>query len=115
MTDLPDRIRIPRHALAAWSRVRDRLHENIDFRRLPGDEGPITDARIAAEMIAVCEMAFGLGPAIILDLALHPVYEAPPPDGEPIRPPPDPAFAERLDRIERHLGIATPNPADGDD
>ena len=45
----------------------------------------------------------------------HPVYEVPPPDGEPIRPPPDPAFAERLDRIERHLGIATPNPADGND
>ena len=115
MTDLPDRIRVPRHALAAWSRVRDRLHEKIDFRRLPGDEGPITDARIAAEMIAFCEMAFGLGPGIILDPALHPVYEAPPPDGEPIRPPPDPAFAERLDRIERHLGIATPNPADGND
>ena len=115
MTDLPDRIRIPRHALAAWSRVRDRLHESIDGRRLPGDEGPITDARMAAEMIALCEAALGLGPGIILDPMQHPVYEVPPPDGEPIRPPPDPAFAERLDRIERHLGIATPNPADGND
>ena len=78
MNDLPDRIRVPRHALAAWSRVRARLHESLDDRRLPGDVGPITDARIAAEMIGLCEVALGVGPGSILDPMLHPVYEAPP-------------------------------------
>ena len=55
MTDLPDRIRIPATRSRRGLASRDRLHENIDGRRLPGDEGPITDARIAAEMIALCE------------------------------------------------------------
>ena len=100
MTDLPDRIRIPRHALAAWSRVRDRLHESIDGRRLPGDEGPITDARIAAEMIALCEAALGLGSGIILDPMQHPVYEVPPQDPADV-PTIINDLKARIDRLER--------------
>ena len=72
---LPDRIRIPRHALAGWSRVRARLHKNIDAHRLQGDEGVITDARIAAEMIGLCEAALGIGSGIIAEEGA-PVYEA---------------------------------------
>ena len=80
MSDLPVRFRVPRHALAAWSRVRTRLYETLDAERLPGDDGPITDARIAAEMIGICEVAMGVGTGVILDPMLHPAYEAPPRD-----------------------------------
>ena len=114
MTDLPDRIRIPRESLASWARVRARLRADLEAAPdLPHGRTVVTDALIAASMIALCEAALGLGPGIIGEEGAP--YEVPPPDGEPIRPPPDPAFAERLDRIERHLGIATPNPEAGDD
>ena len=93
---LPDRIRIPRHALAGWSRVRARLHKNIDAHRLQGDEGVITDARIAAEMIGLCEAALGIGSGIIAEEGAPvsgmiiaeegaPVYEA---DDRPMCPRP---------------------------
>ena len=67
-----------RHALAAWARVRTRLYESLDGHRLPGDDGPITEARIAAEMIGLCEVALGIGHGVVLDPMLHPAYEAPP-------------------------------------
>ena len=105
MTDLPNRVRIPRESLASWARVRARLRADLEAAPdLPHGRTVVTDALIAASMIALCEAALGLGPGIIGE------------EGAPYEvPPPDPAFAERLDRIERHLGIATPNPADGDD
>ena len=40
-----------------------------------GDEGVITDARIAAEMIGLCEAALGIGSGIIAEEGA-PVYEA---------------------------------------
>ena len=100
MTSVPDRIRIPRHALAAWARVRTKLRDDLEQHRIPGDEGPITDARIAASMIALCESVLKVGPGIILDPELHGFYEAPPED-----PPDMPEFIHdlqvRIDKLER--------------
>ena len=103
MTNIPDRIRIPRYAISAWGRVRDKIHNDLDTHRLPGDEGPITDARIAAAMIALCESALKVGPGVITDPELHPIYEAPPSGWEPS----EGNTAERLSRIEKALGLDT--------
>ena len=105
MKNIPDRIRVPRHAISAWGRVRDKLRADLEENRLPGDEGPITDARIAAAMIALCEAVLKVGPGIITDPALHPVYEAPPDGFKPS----EADTAERLARIEKALGLDTPD------
>ena len=76
MTSVPDRIRVPRYSLAAWARVRDKIRADLEAARLPGEEGPITDARIAAAMIALCETALGVGPGLMVEEGAP--YEAPP-------------------------------------
>ena len=81
MTDLPDRIRIPRESLASWARVRARLRADLEAAPdLPHGRTVVTDALIAARMIALCEAALGLGPGIILDSMQPPFYEVPPQD-----------------------------------
>ena len=99
MTDLPDRIRIPRESLASWARVRARLRADLEAAPdLPHGRTVVTDALIAASMIALCEAALGLGPGIIGREGAP--YEAPPRD-----PADEPTIINdlqaRIERLER--------------
>ena len=103
MTRIPQHVRIPRYALAAWARVHEKLRAELETSRLPGEEGPITEARITAAMIELCERALGVGSGVIFDPRTSGMYEAPPPDTESPDEPRDEMIdlKARIERLER--------------
>ena len=65
MIDVPDRVRIPRRALAAWGRVRSKMKDDLVSEEQFSGLADIPDSELVALMIDHFDRMLGTGPGVM--------------------------------------------------